>query len=918
MDAPETAGFAALLEEIERATPDGRREASARYVALAREQMRHDFERGVLAPSPLLRVLSDRCDALIGALHRATRTPSSAMLALSALGGYGRGELFPYSDLDLLILHEEGEDELSSRLVEQLIYPLWDAKVQVGYAIRGIEETIALASRELSVCTSLLDARLLAGHEGLFHALSAAAHRAFFGPEVKRFIASLKEERATRHRRFGETVYLLEPNIKLGKGGLRDLNLGLWAAKASFGVADFAGLAAVQGATPRQQRALREAQEMFGRLRLAMHFHAGRSQDHLLFELQEALAPRLFPDEDLPGVPAREAAVTPAVERLMHAYYRHARSVVVETDALLDRCGREARAPLTGAGATRASDREGEHLLIADGALASVEPARFWERPAELLHAFRLSARLGLPLHPATRDLIAEAAAGDPGAQLPADAEASELWLELLCEPEREGAGSVLLDAHDLGVVTAMIPELAPCTGRVQHDLYHVYTVDLHSLYVVAQLKAWRRGEQQEQHPLAVALFSRLARPRTLFLAALLHDVAKPLGRGHSHKGARLARGVAARLGLSAEEQQAVASLVEAHLTMAHLAQRRDLSDPRVIRTLAAEVKSVEQLRQLYLLTLADTAMTAPGNLSEWKATLLEELYLRCYVELGHGEGIADAERARQREERGTGLELMLRKARGDSARGVVARIPTEMVLAHELDDLVHHLGVALDLEAGGGLLRVIARRRSGVAAVEVTICCADAPGRLALITGVMLAHRIEVLAAQVYTVEGAAGAAATVLDVFTVRLPNADPEEDDEVWAGFSADLEQAIAGELDVPDLVSRHTRPSTLAPRVVPRVEPAVSIDNQVSERYTVIDVQAPDRLGVLHAITRALSEQGLAIHLSKVATEAGRVVDIFYVSDGRNGGKLVAEARQDEVRAAVVAAIEALTVRREEAR
>ncbi len=913
-DGASDEGLASLLQAIEQSTLDGRRGACARYIALAREEMREASAREEVAPSRLLRGLADRCDALVGALYRATRTPSAAMISLCALGGYGRGELFPYSDLDLLILHEQGEDALSTKLVEELVYPLWDAKLQIGYAVRGIEETLALAAKDLTVCTALLDARLLQGHEGLFHALSAAAHREFFGPEVKRFVGALRQERAARHRRFGETVYLLEPNLKLGKGGLRDLNLGLWAAKAGFGVSDFAGLVAAGGATGRQVKALREAQELLARLRLAMHLHAGRPQDHLLFELQETLAPRLFPEEELPGIRARQAAVAPAVERLMHAYYRHARNVVIETDALLERCDQVARGSPSLAGASPASEREGEHLQIVEGALRSEEPARFWERPAELLHAFRLSATLGLPLHLHTRDAIAEAAAGDPGAQLPADGDAAALWLELLCDPEREGTSSVLLDAHDLGVVAAMVPELAPCTGRIQHDLYHVYTVDLHSLYVVAQLKAWRRGEGTEQAPMAVALIGRIAEPRTLFLAALLHDVAKPLGRGHAQKGARLARGVAARLGLDAEEQATVAFLVEQHLSMSHLSQRRDLSDPLVIRTLAAQVGTVDRLRRLYLLTLADTAMTAPGNLSEWKAQLLEELYMRCYLHLGHGEGVAESERARLLEERRTSSELLLRKARGDRARGIVARAPHEMVLAHGVDDLAHHLGVALDLEEGGGALRVVARRKDGAATREVTICCADAPGRLALITGVMLAHRIEVLAAQVYTVERP-GSAATVLDIFTVRLPAVDPEEsDEETWQGFTADLAQALAGELDVRELVAQHTRPSSLPPRFVPRVEPEVAIDNAISERLTVIDVQAPDRLGVLHAITRALSEQGLVIHLSKVATEAGRVVDIFYVSDGPNGGKLTAATRLEEVKRAVLAAIDALGPRR----
>ncbi len=890
---------------------DARRQTCARYVEAARESILRRHEQGA-DPGELLADLSRGFDALLGALYRAAAVPDGTYVSLIALGGYGRGELYPHSDLDLLILHDGGEGDLTARLVEAVIYPLWDARVSVGHAVRTQEETLELAGSDLTVCTSLLDARMLAGDEGPYHALRGAALRRFFGPSrVADFVDSLKEERGQRHRRFGETVYLLEPNIKSCKGGLRDLNTGLWAAKARLGVTALEEVDAAGGSTRRQTRVLLEAQRFLRTLRLEMHLRAGRSQDQLNFELQEALAPILFPDEEVPGS-RRQAtpAVEPAVERLMHAFYRHARAVVLETDGLMERLtllGEDA--PTHEEKVTSAED---EHLVLAGRHIHSLEPERFWERPAEILRAMRAAQARGLRLDRRTSDAVAEAAAGGPGMQLLADGEAADQLMEILCSPQREEGRTALEQLHDLGVLAALVPEWEPCTGRVQHDLYHVYTVDQHSLFVVALIRSWLRGEQAEVYPGPVAAAARVSKPEGLLLGALLHDVAKPLGHGHAERGARLAAGVAARLGLSDEQQRLVRVLVGHHLVMAHLSQRRDLSDPAVISRLAALVGSEEVLRCLYLLTAADTAMTAPGNLNDWKTRLLDELYMQTYSYLLHGEGELLEQRAEEVVDRRDALELNLRRAgHGEAGAALVRRLPEGMVLAFPTDDLLHHLQAALASDGGPPPLVRLLARRAGAQSTELTICCPDSPGLLADITGVMTAHGVEVLGAQVFTLEPDEGGEVRALDVFTVGSPVADGDP----WSALTADLERALRGELAVDETVARHTRPSGLPPRVVPRVAVEVHVNNDVSERFSVVEVQAPDGPGVLHAITRTLSRLGLSIHLSRVATEAGRVVDIFYVGDGESGGKVTGEARE-QVKGAVAAAIEGLGRRRDE--
>jgi [protein-PII] uridylyltransferase len=683
--------------------------------------------------------------------------------------------------------------------------------------------------------------------------------------------------------------------------------MGIWAAKARFGVQEIHQIVDTGAVTARQIKELITAQKFLRDLRLAMHLHAKRAQDHLLFEVQEKLAPQMFPEVEIPGAQQarRSAGVQPAVERLMHAFYRHVRTVVLETDGILERCCRfEDGPPSRG---TAASSKEGEHLEIVSRQIRSSKPERFWEQPAEILRAFEVALEHNLPLDRKTRDAIAEAVADLPGAQLKVDEEAAAIWMRLLCSTERAGDGTVLEEMHHLGVVSAIIPEFEPCTGRIQHDLYHVFTVDLHSLYVVALLKAWSRGELKDQYHTPVSVIERIKAPQTLFLAALLHDVGKPLGHQHSKKGARLAAGVAARLGLPAEEQQEVTFLVLHHLVMAHLSQRRDLADPAVIDAFAQQVVTTDRLRKLYLLTMADTAMTAPSNLNEWKISLLDDLYLKTYIQLSLGEKESRRQRQIGLRDKRDALELALRREWGGAGAELLRRVPDEALLSFSVTELTHHLGVAMKLELSSGtILQLDSHQRDAVTS-DLTICCNDSPGRLAMITGVMLAHRIEVLGAQVYTLDQEEKVAARILDIFTVQ---ATEHTEESLWQDLARDLERALRGELSVPDLVHKHTRPSKLTPKVIPAVEIQVKVDNDVSERFTVIEVVAPDRLGVLYAITKTFSEQGLTIHLSKVASEAGRVIDNFYVSDSCSGGKVTDEPSLERICQNVIAAIEEL--------
>lgn len=905
-----------------------RRERARQHVEEARARICGEaIAAGLGDPQPLLRSLADSFDQLLAALFADVSSPG-ACVALVALGSYGRRQLFPYSDIDLLLIHQQLDAAEIERIVAGVIYPLWDARVAVGHAVRSIDETLDLAGEDLTLRTALLDARLIAGDAGPFHALAAGAYRELFGPErLKDLQHLLVEERRRRHERFGETVYLLEPHIKSGAGGLRDINTGLWAAKARFGVRDLDELADAGAATARQQAELESARGLLSRLRLAMHVSAGRAQDRLLFELQEELAPSLFPSGELGVKPLLELhgapssrpsptsgrhALAPAVERLMHAFYRAARSVALESEGLVQRCV----APRGVAKRTRILC---DHFAEVDGSLESRAPERFWQQPSALLRAFAIARDEGLRIGRALQDTISEAAAGEAGAQLLADGEAIRLWRQLLVEAEPSGAAPasgpddrLLLERmHDLGVLAALIPEFEPCTGRVQHDLYHVYTVDRHTLYVVGWLKRLRAGLVPGATTHAFEVMQELDAVESLYLGALLHDVAKPLGAEHADKGARLAAGVVARLGLEAAAQREVVFLVRHHLTMQHISQRRDLGDPAVIASFAELVGDARQLGRLYLLALADTAMTAPGNLTEWKASLLQELYERAAGRLrGDAPALGRADEAVLQERR---AELLreLRAERGAAAVSLVGRLPAGLVLAQPLPALLQHAGVLLDFE-GGAALASLAAQAHDEATTLLTICCHDAAGVLSSLTGALVLHGIDVLAAQVYTIDPPSGVQrGTALDVFWVPTPSVATGSAADVtqpWEALRETLRQVLAGEIDLRAQLSVRLRAPTWGRRLVPHVQTRVTLDADSSEHGTILDLQAPDRPGLLYVVTQALSELGLEIVASRVATEAGRAIDTFYLRDRDSGEPVRARLRLAAIAEAVRAAVQ----------
>ena len=824
------------------------------------------------------RTIAEIYDQALAARFTDAISGVSAPLALVATGGWARRELAPYSDIDFIVLHDRDE-AAAKQVADRLLYPLWDEKLAVGHAVREPRATARLAKDDLATATALLDARHIAGDRKLTTELVRATLGALSpGGNPNDLIASLAAENKARHERFGAAVYVLEPNLKMGIGALRDLSTALWAASVRWhpprpsadpeGAEELiANLAQMGYLTRRQGEVLRGARDFQLRVRTLVQLEAGRRFDQLTFEIQEAIAPRLYPEAR-----SESAAVAPAVEALMRDYYLHAQGVVQVTDSLLD----SARVPARRKPRIRDVDAS---FITFNGELAIKDPRLFTDRPSEMVRLFRVAVAEQLPVYAHTRELAAETIARDP-APLARDPVALRLLLDALLDLRDSAQPSALEVMHQLGILAALMPEWAPCTARVQHDLYHVYTVDQHQLYAVAMQKRLARGELAAEHPLATDLWKEVRRPAPLLLGTLLHDVGKPLGKGHAEKGAVVTRHVARTLGMSDDDGALAEFLVRQHLTMSHLSQRRDLADPEVIARFAERVGNDEHLVQLYLLTLCDTAMTAPDNLSAWKDGLLRDLLLRtrAYFRGDAPQEIGDSEQS----------------ARTKIVQ-LVEDVPDARVLVDGIDP---RLLVQLTPRQAARHVKLLgtARGKQPPVAIEVhcfpmkghselAIVAPDAPGVLAAIAGALTANRVDVLGAVLGHVDVPDRRLA--VDLFYVRdLKGEAITDDDPRWAKLSADLRQLLAATPDpaaAAELIARRRPKSGLPRRVTPAVATEIRLHDD-SMQATIVEVFTRDRVGVLYAITQTLADLGLDISLAKVSTEGEKVADVFYVTRG----------------------------------
>jgi [protein-PII] uridylyltransferase len=826
-------------------------------------------------------------------------------VALAAAGSFGRGAVALRSDADVVLIVDSNvvaSDEASG-LASALLYPLWDANLAVGHQVLSATDAVMLAQRDLATATALLDLRLLGGDEALLRGLIARAHEGLFDEEgMGSFIDRLERESEARHERFGASLYLLEPDVKNGAGALRDLDGARWAAcarypnvghapNAKLGV--WGGLLRLGVLVDREAQELAEAEEFLWRVRNRLHARADRKTDRLGFEDQEALAVAM-------GYGADRAC---AAERLMQIFYLNARAAARARAKLFDRVRPQRRR-----GKPAAPVDLGDGTQVFEGQITIADIDELQRDPALAMRVLTACVRQKAPILPFARDALARAAE-DPvwGEALRASPRAATLFVELVCtvRETRTRRGSIVGELHDLGLLLAMIPEFLPVTGRVHHDVYHVYTVDVHSVAAVDRLRQLARGELAHEFPLATRLAAEIARPRPLFLATLLHDVGKgwPDASGsrqsHSTAGAALCQTILARLGFSQEEIDEARQLVRDHLLMYHVATRRDLDEMATIEEFCRAVPGREALRNLYLLTVADVSTTSPTAMTSWKARMLEELYFGSEGYLTGQKGRADAERLLPVCEAARAMWTGPR----ENFDALLAALPERYLLANQPESIVQHGRVVEQRGSREAHIAIVKSRHPEAA--ELCVVANDRPGLLASIAAALTANRLEVLTAEVYS--HPVGAEREALDLFWVRDRDGGTEGVAMALPRLAQDLESVCSGSITPSDLLRMRTGSSSpWRERPSPAVPTEILFDNRASSRHTIVEVYAKDRSGLLHTLAQALHDLGLSITLSKINTEGARVADVFYVAE-LDGRKVPPGPRHAEIREALTRAV-----------
>lgn len=839
-------------------------------------------EGGLVASEHYAKVFDGLLCSLFYAVHATLlREGRWQPVTLAAVGSYGRGAVAFASDLDVRLLCPTHIDA-GAPIADALLYPLWDAGLAIGHQVVTSDSFIELARTDLPTATSLLDWRVLAGDPGPSKAMLERAFEGIFGHgNIKNFLESLEERAVDRHERFGGSVFLLEPDVKNGPGGLRDLDVAHWAARARYRVRSLAELVRVGVLVPREWQQIEAASNLIARIRNLLHVYAGRRSDRMSFDRQEKLAIDLGYGTGGPGV-----------ERFMSDYYRHARTLIKTREMIVSRAlpppTRKPRAVSIGRG-----------LNLINGAVTLADPSALETEPSLALRLYDEAVKRNLPVYHYARDAVARAASAPSFCEkLRGSRDAARLFVRLVSTVQRTQfkQGSVLGELHDVGLLMAMIPEFAPVVGRVHHDVYHVYTVDVHSVAAVDKLRALARGELTDEAPLASRLAAEISRPHVLFFATLLHDVGKDIGgKNHSERGYHMAVDILKRLGVSDADIVEVQHLILKHLVMYLTATRRDVDDPQTLEKFAAEVHGREGLRELYLLTVADVSTTSPTAMTSWKAKMLDELYVATDRYLAEG--------ARGRSGWAENIRQKVRTmAEGDEAQSFVRQfldaMPERYLFANRPDEILHHSEFAARAVDKPLAVTVISTEEPYV---ELAFLADDHPGLLAKITATLMTSRLQVHSAQIYSWTDGSGR-VRALDLFWVK-GGSDAGSVRQTLPRIERDFARLLAEELTPVDLVLGKKDGSQWSHRPAPEVGTSVSFDLRASENQTVIEVTTKDRMGLLFWLSNTLQNAGLSIQLAKINTEGNLVADVFYVTDA-SGTKVTDAERLQEIRARIL--------------
>ncbi|MFC1491781.1 [protein-PII] uridylyltransferase [Nitrospinota bacterium] len=799
----------------------------------------------------------------------------SASCAMVAIGGYGRGELSPGSDIDLMFVFPK-RSPLASRLVRIVLYLLWDAGLDIGHSARTISECIRIAREDYQSETSMLENRLISGDQDVFEEFNRR-----FDSYLKRVSKSAHlrrrlRDRSERYRSWDPSVYVQEPNIKEGAGGLRDLHIVLWLARP-YGAKKLDGIWQKGWASKDDCEKVREAYDFLLRIRTELHVQSGSKNDMLTFPAQADVAPAL-------GYKDTELAM--ASEALMRDYFMRARTMHIFCRDLFERLEEDLKnkgwarrrphiEPLGGGLALR-----DYHSLILDGSGDEV-----LNHPEGLMRVFELQFRYSSALSAEMRNFI-RSSLDSVGETFRSSAEVRDSFFRIL--EGKAGVARTLREMHGLGFLGRYIPEFGDLTCFVQYDHYHRYTADEHTLLTIQFLDNLAYTKEMPLQELA-HVHREMERCHILRLALLLHDIGKVRGTRHDHRSVAALPEITVRLGLPADEGRVLEFLVANHLEMSHIAERRDIDDPGQVERFAEKVETVEQLKMLYLLSYGDINAVAPGMWTEWRGTLIYELYRRTLRVLESGEAVSKRKRL---DEIGSQVCLEARAAASkvDAANILkhLENMPERYRMGTAPQDILHQIEMSERLDENTPFVMDVTHRRR-LGNTLLTLVCEDRLGLFALVAGVFASFHVKILDAKAFT-----DANGLVVDTFVVVDSEGKAVTDDVLWENVRSMLSDLLSGKMNIEELMAKNSNVRHPKQRTHFEIPTLVEYDLTASEDETVLEVITPDRHGLLTRIAGRLAKEGVSISRAKISTEGLRAVDVFYVTNAQ-GRKIDDKAR-----------------------
>lgn len=887
-----TRGLFDLDAEVNSAARTGVLDLCRRAMETGQAEIRRRFEEnssGLEAASALAymtdQVISSLFDFATQKRYPISNPTASERLCLVAVGGYGRGEMAPHSDVDLLFLHPYKATARNEQVIETMLYILWDLGLTVGQATRSVDECIARARKDITIRTNLLEARYVYGDQDLFVELKRRFDNDVMKNTGAEYLAAKLAERDERHSRMGDSRYVLEPNIKDGKGGMRDLHTLFWIAKYLYRADTVKDLVSQGVFTQSELNQFNRAHRFFWAVRFHLHYLSGRPEERLVFDMQPQIAAAMnYTDH----------AGTLGVERFMKHYYYFAKHVGDLTRIVCaDLESKQKRRRSFRLANFSLGNRTVEGFSVRAGRLSTQDDTQFENQPGDMVRLFRVAQDQELDIHPHALRLITHNLK-KINREVRQQPEVNKDFMEVLSAQNDPETG--LRRMNEAGVLGQLITDFGRVVAQTQHDLYHVYTVDEHTIFAIGILSKIESGALSEDLPLATEVVKDVLSREVLYLAVFLHDIAKGRGGDHSELGAKVAMRLGPRMGLTDEQTETVSWLVKHHLLFSNTAFKRDISDPKTVADFVEIVQSPERLRLLLVLTVADIRAVGPNVWNGWKGQLLRDLYHEAEITMLGGRGGSRSERAKQAQSR---LQEVLVDWPQSDFDTFVSRMQPSYWLSVDIALQERHARLLRRADNENAPLMIETRVDHFRSVTELILCAPDHHGLFAGIAGAISGCGAQIVDARIFTTGDGTG-----VDTFWIQDESGGAFERPDRLARLATTIEQTLSNDYKPSRLLEQRRGPPSRTS--VFGVAPRVLVDNRASNTYTVIEVNGRDRPGLLYDIAKQMVSLRLSIGRARISTYGVRAVDVFYVKD-LFGLKVDQDSRIETIKQTLTAAI-----------